>query len=74
MMAKEGGCVLVADIAEENGKAAVEEIASVVLFLASDESTFISGADIAVDGGFVELGSYGQMLDFVGLKDMVGLD
>ncbi len=52
----------------------MEEIASVVLFLASDESSFISGADIAVDGGFVELGSYGQMLDFVGLKDMVGLD
>jgi len=32
------------------GKA--EEVASLVLFLASDESSFISGQDIAIDGGF----------------------
>lgn len=35
-----------------------EELAQVVLFLASDASSFITGIDIAVDGGFSELGAY----------------
>ena len=35
------------------GRAArVEEIASVILFLASDEASFVTGATIPVDGGF----------------------
>jgi meso-butanediol dehydrogenase/(S,S)-butanediol dehydrogenase/diacetyl reductase len=35
------------------GRAArVEEVASVILFLASDEASFVTGATIPVDGGF----------------------
>jgi NAD(P)-dependent dehydrogenase (short-subunit alcohol dehydrogenase family) len=30
-----------------------EEIASIALFLASDESSFIAGIDLPVDGGIV---------------------
>ena len=30
----------------------IAEIVNVILFLASDEASFVSGADYAVDGGF----------------------
>jgi NAD(P)-dependent dehydrogenase (short-subunit alcohol dehydrogenase family) len=33
-----------------------EEVARAVLFLASDEASFITGADLLVDGGLIELG------------------
>jgi NAD(P)-dependent dehydrogenase (short-subunit alcohol dehydrogenase family) len=32
-----------------------EEIASAVVFLASDESSFITGVDLAVDGGMAQV-------------------
>ncbi|RHW24941.1 SDR family oxidoreductase [Nocardioides immobilis] len=35
-----------------------EEVASVVLFLASDDASFVTGQDIAVDGGLVSGGIY----------------
>jgi NAD(P)-dependent dehydrogenase (short-subunit alcohol dehydrogenase family) len=32
-----------------------EEIAAAITFLASDESSFITGVDLAVDGGMVQV-------------------
>jgi NAD(P)-dependent dehydrogenase (short-subunit alcohol dehydrogenase family) len=33
-----------------------EEVASAVLFLCSDEASFITGTDIRVDGGYTAMG------------------
>jgi len=38
-----------------------DELARVVLFLACDDSSFITGVDIPVDGGLREFGTYGAM-------------
>lgn len=40
-----------------------DEVASLVLFLASDESSFISGQDIAIDGGFTTAARF-ESIDF----------
>ena len=39
-----------------------DEIAAVVLFLASDEAAFVTGMDMAVDGGFLDAGAYRKVL------------
>jgi NAD(P)-dependent dehydrogenase (short-subunit alcohol dehydrogenase family) len=41
----------------------VDEVASLVFFFASDESSFISGQDIAIDGGFTTAFSF-ESLDY----------
>jgi 3alpha(or 20beta)-hydroxysteroid dehydrogenase len=39
----------------------VDELAKVALFLASSDSSFITGVDLAVDGGLSEFGTYAEI-------------
>jgi len=41
--------------------AGLQDVANVVLFLASDEASYLTGLDLPVDGGFTELGTYAQV-------------
>ena len=45
--------------------ATAEDIAKVVLFLVSDDSGYITGHDVPVDGGFTDAGAYRQVLQRV---------
>ena len=38
------------------GQGTPQECAELVLFLASEEASFISGAEIAIDGGYIAAG------------------
>ncbi|MFF0626765.1 SDR family NAD(P)-dependent oxidoreductase [Streptomyces sp. NPDC004296] len=38
-----------------------DEMAAAALFLASDDASFVTGIDLPVDGGFSELGTYGEI-------------
>lgn len=49
------------------GRAAtVDDIANVVLFLLSDESSYMTASDVQVDGGFVDLGAFGAIMQDLG--------
>lgn len=50
--------------------ASAEDIARVVLFLVSDDSGYMTGADVPVDGGFTALGVYREV--FQRVKEKAG--
>jgi 3alpha(or 20beta)-hydroxysteroid dehydrogenase len=41
--------------------ASPEDVANAVMFLASNEASYLTGLDLPVDGGFTELGTYRQV-------------
>jgi 3alpha(or 20beta)-hydroxysteroid dehydrogenase len=41
--------------------ASLQDVAHAVMFLASDEASYLTGLDLPVDGGFTELGTYAQV-------------
>ena len=49
--AREGAHLVVCGRRDDVGNALPEEIAQVIVFVASDKASFITGASIAVDGG-----------------------
>ena len=49
MLAREGSKVVATDIVKRAGDSVVDEI----LYLASDESSFVTGAELVIDGGFL---------------------
>lgn len=49
--------------------ATAEDVAKVVLFLVSEDSGYITGHDVPVDGGFTDAGAYRQVLQRVMSKN-----
>lgn len=56
---------VMSDLTPLGRAATVEDIASVVLFLASDDSRYLTGIDVPIDGGFTGFGGYRQAVRLV---------